>query len=184
MKKLILSVALVALTGVATMAQTAKDVRDEARQVRITEVVEAMKSALATQNFMFIPSQLQLAYQGPINLGNLTFAPYLEAWGKSLAVNLPYSLQNMAPNSKIFDLYMPNVPYTYSVKQGNGYTYYVTIGLRNVANQNAGFMPIQTQSMNMTIHMTINIINGYTTMTIVPEFAAPVTYFGTTSSTN
>ncbi|MEF9950360.1 MAG: hypothetical protein RR980_05925 [Mucinivorans sp.] len=181
MKKLILTLALATFVGMA-IAQTPKDARQDARQARMEQAIDNMQAALATQNFMFIPSQMSLLSQGSILLNSLSFAPFIDVTPDFLAVNMPYSLQLFPPNTRIFDLYMPNVPYTYSVKKGTGNTFYVLIGLKNVSNQNTGFMPLQTQGMNMSIHMIINATSGYTTVTITPDFAAPITYSGSVST--
>lgn len=178
MKKLILAVAILALTSTALFAQT-KDARQDAREQKMAQTIDVMKAALATQNFTFLPSQMDLAYRGPIQLNNFTYSPYLDLGPTSAAVNLPYSLQNTPPRSRIFDLYMPSVPYKYSVKAGANNTMYVMVSFTNVSNQNANFMPMQTQSMNLILHFTINTLTGYTTMTLIPDFAAPITYTGT-----
>ncbi|MEG0466814.1 MAG: hypothetical protein RR551_00820 [Mucinivorans sp.] len=182
MKKLIISLALTAF-ATAAMAQTPRDARQEARQERIEQITQQMQAALATQNFMFIPSQMNLAFRGPIQLNTLSYSPFLDVLPTYLSVNLPYSLQNTPPTSRVFDLYMPSVPYTYSVKQGTGSnTYYVSIRLTSVSNSNVMFMPLETKSMNMSIHMNIDVVSGYTIMTIIPDFAAPITYNGTATA--
>ena len=184
MKKMIFAVALVALTATAAVAQTTEQ-RDAMREKRMTAQVDAMKAALATQNFSFVPNTMDLSFQGVTQLYNLQFAPYFDVLPSYLSINMPYSLQNTPPVSRIFDLYMPSCqPYTYTVKAGEGTTYYVTIGLRNVSNQNSAFMPMQTQNFNLNIHMTINAATGYSTVVFTPDFAAPIVYTGVTTAGN
>lgn len=125
---------------------------------------------------------MDLAYSGPVQLSNFAYAPYVDLSESSAAINLPYSLQTTPPKSRIFDLYMPSVPYKYSVKVGQHNTYYVVVTLNNVANLNPTFMPTQTQNMNLTLHFTINTLSGYTTLMIIPDFAAPITYTGTVAA--
>lgn len=179
-----IAVLLFAVSATTAMAETSQQ-REAAREKRTAAQVEAIKAALAIQNFSFIPSEMTLVYRGPVQLYNFQFAPYFDVLPSYVSVNLPYSLQNTPPVSRIFDLYMPSCqPYTYTVKAGEGSLYYVTIGLRNVSNQNTTFMPLQTQSFNLNVHMTINAASGYTTMIVTPDFAAPITYTGVTTAGN
>lgn len=184
MKKMMIAVLLFAVSATTAMAETHEQ-REAAREKRMAQQVEVMKAALASQNFSFLPSQMDMAFRSPVQLYKLQFSPYFDVLPSYVSVNLPYSLQNTPPVSRIFDLYMPMCqPYTYSVKAGEGNIYYVMIGLRNASNQNATFMPLQTQNFNLNIHMTINVASGYTTMILTPDFAAPITYTGVTTAGN
>lgn len=179
MKKLIIAALLLASTSIVVMAQT--DAREKARQERITKSIDQMKAALATQNFTFMPYQMQLAYSNPVELNSLAITPYIDLSMQSLTLNVPFSLQMFQPNAKVFDLYLTNVPYKYTVKSDGNNTYYVTVILRNVANNNITFNPVATQDMNLTIHFTIDVKSSYTTATIVPDFGAATSYTGTVS---
>lgn len=178
MKKLFLAVVLVALTGSA-FAQTKADVRKEKREARVEQTIAQLKAAVVGQNFTFIPTTMMLAYKDPINLGSTSMTPFVDIAPGDMTVNLPFSMQMFQPNSKVFDLYLPGVPYTYSVKQGQGNTYNIVMNLTNVSNQ-GGFKPsISTQNINLGIHLSVDVRSGYATMTVTPDFGAPTVYTGT-----
>lgn len=179
MKKFILAIALVALTGAAMAQKAQKSAREQARAARQVEMTDQLKAALAAQAFTFTPFTYTAPYQGIVTL-NSGAQTYLEVYPQDISVMIPFAVGVPSPMSQrqTTMLNMPSVPYTYSVKATNDNRYIVTIWLKDVSSENFGATNMALQGMNLMLHFDISAFSGQTTLTITPDFAPASIYTG------
>lgn len=177
MKKLLLAIAMIAITTTSFAQKSEREQKREARQ----QATEAqMKAALASQNFTFTPYFFTPPYQSSMPL---TYGPanYVEVYPSNLSLMLPFTVGTPNPMPNIRKLTLDNVKYTYSVKLSDNGRYIVIINLVNVSNINVG-PNLQLQNINLTLHFDISAISGQTFLTVSPDFGPSTSYSGTVTA--
>lgn len=173
MKKLILSMMLLAVVGVTTAQNYSnKSFRDAKRAERTAAYEQKLRAALVSQNFSINVDQFQADVYGP----NPISAPnnYLDVYPDYLAMNLPYrSYLAVIQTPQMLDITAPG--YDYTLKELPN-AYIVMIKLTNVIN---GASNNPMESTEYSIHITISKTSGSATITITPNMSNANTYQGT-----
>lgn len=176
MKKLIVSLLLVAVTGFA-MAQnyTDESFRQIKRQERQAAMEAQLKQAITAENFNFTANTMQA------NIGVGMPVPYLhnyvDVYPSFIETNLPYlTAFAVVPTPSLFKFTATSYTYT---AYDDGAKWIVVIKIDNVINaQDASIM----QSGNYTLHFSIFKTTGITTLTITPSMSDAMIYQGFVSA--
>ncbi|MFI3299750.1 MAG: hypothetical protein R3Y49_08115 [Rikenellaceae bacterium] len=150
--------------------------RKAKREANQAQAIGLMKAALAEQSFCFYPDSYTLPYQNPVELFTSSTQYYLSFYPNDLDIILPFELQN--EQKLVFDSQL--TPYeNYDVKTtSKPMQYIITAQLKNVSS-NSFNAPLDSQAINLSIHISVNISTGTAYMTITPDFSAAVVYEGT-----
>ncbi len=157
-----------------TSSSPTKEERQTQREARRAEAIDQMKAALATQSFTFYPTSYTLPYQNMVMTYDRTDV-YLALYPTNMDISLPFEINQ----GREFLFTSQLTPYQdYKVKATkSSNNFIVSFQLENVSNSgmNTNF---DTQSMNLGVHIMVNVLTGSAFMTITPDFSAAVTYEG------
>lgn len=172
MKKLILSMMLLASVGMAT-AQNYSDkaYREQLRAQREQVFEQKMKAALIAENFTFNANFIQANLYNPIPISYPN--NYMTFYPKFMELDLPYmAYLQVIPTPRILDITTSN--YTYTLSETPDYWIVVT-NLDNVIN---GASMTAFQSVSYAIHLSVAKKTGSAVLTITPNMSSAVTYTG------
>lgn len=172
MKKLLFSMMLVAIVGVATAQNYSDKAIREAKRAERQQVYEAkLLQALKSQNFTFTANSMQANIGGFMNV---PFAHnYFEVYPNFVDVNLPYLTAFAVVATPYIYNFTAN-QYTYTLYD-NGEYWVVSVKIDSAINNQS---PSITQSGTYNIHFQIYKKTGVTTLTITPSMSAAMTYQG------
>lgn len=170
-KKIFTVLLLVVAFSANSFAQSRKEIRKAERAAREAAYVASMTEAVRSASFSFSADYLSsgAAQRVPITRGYRTVnvAPDL------LNVKLPYFTTSKAIGSpRLIDFQTSD--YTYSFDNEKG-TFHVNIKVDNINNNQSSRNP---QSGTFLLHFMIVASTGSATLTITPNFTAPITYTG------
>lgn len=172
MKKLILSILLVAVTGFA-MAQNYADesFRQMKRQERQAAMEAKLQQAITSQNFSFTANTMQA------NIGVDMPVPYqhnyVDVYPSFIETNVPYLTAFAVVQTPNLFKFTAN-SYTYTAYDA-GNKWIVVIKVDNAINaQDTQIL----QSGNYNMHFSIYKSTGITTLTITPSMSDAMTYQG------
>lgn len=173
MKKLILSMMLLAIVGVATAQNySEKSYREAKRAERNAAYAQKLKAAVVGQSFTINVDYMQADMYGSVPI----FAPdnYMTIYPSFLEIDLPYrSYFSVVETPKILNI--TSDQYTYVAKETNN-AFIVTFTITNVIN---GASMSAFQSTSYAVHINISKTSGSATITITPNMSSAVTYTGT-----
>lgn len=172
MNKKILTILLLAVVSTAnSFAQNRKEIRKAERAAREAIYIASMTEAIESASFSFSADYLSsgAAQRVPITRGYRT----VNVMPDLLNVKLPYFTTSKAIGSpRVIDFQTSD--YTYSFDNQKG-VFHVNIKVDNINNNQSSRNP---QSGTFLLHFTIVASSGSATLTITPNFTAPITYTG------
>ncbi len=176
----ITSLSLVSASTSSTDESPTQQERREKRKARKELAADQMKAALAQQSFDFSPLSYSLPYGNTVMLNSSYGQNYLDFNPENLDIDLPFELQN----SQEFTFSSQLTPYEdYTVKLSkDGLSCTVTAELSGVSS-NSFNAPLSSQSIDLDIHISVNLVSGSAFVTITPDFSPAVTYQGTVRPT-
>lgn len=151
--------------------ETIKQEREARRAAREQAFEAQLMKAVADKNFTFIAQSMQPAI-GLNTMLNPT-SSYITVYPKFMDVILPSQSLNMNYISPLdLDLYVQQYSYNYNIS--NGYIY-LQISFQNALGEKP---MVYSNNFTYMFHFTINVATGNTTLTVIPNYSAPIIYSG------
>lgn len=172
MKKLILSILLCTMVGVATAQNYSdKSFREQKRSERRAAQTAQLAQAIKTQSFTFTATTMQANFGGEMQVP--LRHNYLTVYPDVFEINLPYLTQFAVVNTPLLFDYTSN---NYTINTYEGENNWIVI-IKVDSPLNAGQTPM-VPNMSYTMHFSIYKGTGLTTLTITPSMSDAMTYEG------
>lgn len=166
MKKLLLTLALVSLVGVASAQDySKKETREKLRNERTATANATVAAAVKAQNFTFGASFMMPLFSGTQQQLN-SFTDIVAVYPKYLEVNLPYQTSASYDTTMGDKIVINNVDIQgYAVETASN-------GMMNISFNTSA------DGINYKFHIRYNPSNGSATLTVFPNMGDQITYTG------